>query len=98
MLEAMATRSLPQVELQHGALRVEDARQFGMRWDDLETKFWTRLSRGQYAWVGLRQDWELKMRGVAERWPAEYALVGLTAPWLRGLDVAGRDPIDATIR
>ena len=88
MLEAMATRSLPQVELQHGPFRVEDARQFGMRWDDLQTKFWTRLSRGQYAWVGLRQDWELKMRAVAQRLPAEYAFSGLTAAWLLGLDVA----------
>src|SRR5437588_258323 len=97
MLEAMATRSLPQVELQHGPFRVEDARQFGMRWDDLQTKFWTRLSRGQYAWVGLRQDWELKMRAVAQRLPAEYAFSGLTAAWLLGLDVAWCEPIEATI-
>ena len=88
MLEAMATTSLPQVELRYRPFTVDDARQFGMRWDDLQTKFWKRLSRGQYAWVGLREQPELKMRAVAQRLPAAYAFSGLTAAWLLGLDVA----------
>ncbi|TMD72219.1 MAG: DUF559 domain-containing protein [Chloroflexi bacterium] len=97
MLEAMATRSLPQVRLRHGPFTVEDARQFGMRWDDLQTKFWRRLSRGQYAWVGLGEDPELKMRAVAQRLPAGYAFSGLTAAWLLGLDVGWCELIEATI-
>jgi len=93
----MATRSLPQVRLRHGPFTVEDARQFGMRWDDLQTKFWRRLSRGQYAWVGLGEDPELKMRAVAQRLPAGYAFSGLTAAWLLGLDVGWCELIEATI-
>ena len=68
-----------------------------MRWDDLQTKFWKRLSRGQYAWVGLREQPELKMRAVAQRLPAAYAFSGLTAAWLLGLDVAWSEPIEATV-
>lgn len=98
MLEAMALRSLPHTELRRGPFTVADARQVGMRWDDLQTKFWTRMSRGQYVWVDLPQDARLKLRAVAQRLPAEFAFSGLTAAWLLGLDVGWREPIEVTIR
>lgn len=97
MLEAMAVRSLPHTELRHGPFTVADAMQVGMRWDDLQTKFWTRMSRGQYVWVDLPQDARLKLRAVAQRMPAEFAFSGLTAAWLLGLDVGWREPIEVTI-
>jgi hypothetical protein len=68
-----------------------------MRWDDLQTRAWTRLSRGQYAWAGLPQDAMLQLQAVADRMPVEYAFSGLTAAWLLGLDVAWGDPIEVTI-
>ena len=68
-----------------------------MSWDDLQTKTWTRMSRGQYAWVGLPQDARLKLVAVAQRVPAGYAFSGLTAAWLLGLDVSWCEPIEVTI-
>ena len=66
MLGAMRSS---EATLRRGPFTVADARQAGLRWDDLQTKFWRRLSRGQYAWVGLGEDPELKMRAVAQRLP-----------------------------
>jgi len=68
-----------------------------MQWIDLQTKTWTRLSRGQYAWAGLPLDAELTLQAVADRMPPEYAFSGLTAAWLLGVDVAWGDPIEVTI-
>ena len=68
-----------------------------MSWDDLQTKAWTRMSRGQYAWAGLPQDARLKLLAVARRAPAGYAFSGLTAGWLFGLDVAWCEPIEVTV-
>ena len=85
------------VALRRGPFVVADARRTGMRWDDLQTRTWTRLSRGQYAWVGLPHDARLRLRAVAARMPLDYAFSGLTAAWLLGLDVVWNDPVKVTI-
>ena len=94
----MPIRSSPQVALRRGPFTVADARRVGVRWDRLQTKMWTRLSRGQYAWVGLPHDARLKLEAIARRVQGEYAFSGPTAAWLLGLDVAWREPIEVTIR
>src|SRR2546421_1704038 len=94
MLGAMRSS---EAALRRNPFTVADARQVGMRWDDLQTKLWTRMSRGQYAWTGIPRDAWLKMRAVAERMPAAHAFSGLTAAWLLGLDVSWCEPIEVTI-
>src|SRR2546423_14657457 len=83
MLGAMRSS---EAALRRNPFTVADARQVGMRWDDLQTKLWTRMSRGQYAWTGIPRDAWLKMRAVAERMPAAHAFSGLTGAWRFGLD------------
>jgi len=68
-----------------------------MQWDELQSKFWTRLSRGQYAWAGLRRDAALALQAVARRLPSTYAFSGYTAAWLLGLDVVWTEPIEVTV-
>ena len=68
-----------------------------MRWKQLQTRQWARMSRGQYAASGLAQDPRLKLLAVARRLPERYAFSGLTAAWLLGLDVAWTEPIEVTI-
>jgi very-short-patch-repair endonuclease len=68
-----------------------------MTWDDLQTKIWTRMSRGQYAWTGLPQDARLRLRAVALRMPTSYAFSGPTAAWLLGLDISWCEPVEVTI-
>ena len=97
MLEGMAVKPSSRPALRGGPFTVADARRVGLRWDDLQTRIWTRLSRGQYAWTGLPQDARLKLRAIAQRVPASYAFSGSTAAWLLGLDVAWCDPIEVTI-
>src|SRR2546423_4813253 len=97
MLEGMAVKPSPQPALRGGPFTVADARRVGLRWDDLQTRIWARLSRGQYAWMGLPQDALLKLEAVAQRLPASYAFSGSTAAWFLGLDVAWCDPIEVTI-
>lgn len=93
----MSVQASRRVTLRRGPFTVADARRSGVRWDDLQTKTWTRMSRGQYAWAGLTQNARLTLRAVVERVPATYAFSGLTAGWLLGLDVAWGDPIEVTI-
>jgi very-short-patch-repair endonuclease len=97
MLGAMPTTSAPRVPLLRGPFMVADARRTGMSWDDLQTKIWTRMSRGQYAWTGLPQDARLRLRAVAQRMPGAYAFSGLTGAWLLGLDVSWSEPIEVTV-
>jgi len=93
----MPMRAKRNLALRRSPFTVADARGTGMSWDDLQTKTWTRMSRGQYAWVGLPQDARLKLVAVAQRVPAGYAFSGLTAAWLLGLDVSWCEPIEVTI-
>ena len=97
MLSPMDMRSVAQASLRRRPFSVADARRAGTSWDHLQTKTWTRMSRGQYAWVGLPQDARLKLVAVAQRVPAGYAFSGLTAAWLLGLDVSWSEPIEVTI-
>jgi very-short-patch-repair endonuclease len=68
-----------------------------MEWDELQTKFWTRMSRGQYAWARLPRDRALTLRAVAQRMPSAYAFSGNTAAWLLGLDSLWCEPIEVTV-
>src|SRR3989442_11921739 len=97
MLSPMDMRSVAQASLRRRPFSVADARRAGMGWDHLQTKTWTRMSRGQYAWVGLPQDAGLKLVAVAQRLPARYAVSRLTAPWLLRFDVSWSQPIRVTI-
>jgi very-short-patch-repair endonuclease len=90
-------RSSSPIELRRYPFMVADARRAGLRWDDLQTRVWTRMSRGQYAWNGLTQDPRLKLQAVARRVPPRYAFSGLTAAWILGLDAAWCEPIEVTI-
>ena len=93
----MPTKALPDLALRRRPFTVADAKGAGMIWDQLQTATWTRMSRGQYAWVGLRQDARLKLVAVVQRVPGSYAFSGLTAAWLLGLDVSWCEPIEVTI-
>src|SRR5919108_1437319 len=84
-------------ELKTGPFVVQDARCAGLTWETLQTRAWRRLYRGQYAWVGLRADVELKLRAVHARLPEQGAFSGSTAAWLHGLDFEPCDPIEVTV-
>lgn len=90
------TTSVPS-ELKRGPFSVADARPIGLEWRDLQTKSWTRLSRGQYAWNGLTQDIDLRLRAIALRMPSTYAFSGQTAGWLFGLDMPACEPVEVTV-
>jgi very-short-patch-repair endonuclease len=93
----MRARVLPEVTLQRVPFTVAEAREAGMRWRDLQTRHWTRTSRGQYAWAGLPQDVRLKLLAVARRMPRGYAFSGMTAAWLLGIDSSWNEPIEVTV-
>lgn len=84
-------------DLRRRPFTVANARQVGLRWVDLQTRSWTRMSHGQYAWVGLPNSAKLRLQAVADRMPHGYAFSGLTAGWLLGLDVAWSEPVEVTI-
>lgn len=83
-------------ELKSGPFAIREARKVGMTWDSLQSSSWRRLSRGQYAWVGLRHDVDLRLRGVDQRLPPRSAFSGCTAAWILGLDLPP-EPIEVTI-
>ena len=85
------------VALSRTPFSVAQAREAGLRWDDLQTRRWTRTARGQYVSAALRQDAMLKLVAASLRMPAGYAFSGLTAAWLHRLDVPFRAPIEVTI-
>lgn len=84
-------------ELKRGAFPVTEAYRAGFRWDDLQTRYWARLSRGQYTWAGIPRDTTLTLRAVAQRMPETYAFSGPTAAWLLGLDFLPCQPIEVTV-
>ena len=90
------TRTIPG-ELTRGPFLVATAREAGLRWRDLQTMGWTRLSRGQYSSSMVRQDVHLKLRAVEMRMPPQYAFSGPTAAWLWGLKTAACAPIEVTL-
>lgn len=84
-------------ELRCRPFAVEEARQFGLTWESLQAKSWRRMSRGQYVWVALRHDIELRLQAVDLRLPARSAFSGQTAAWIQGRDVSPCDPIEVTV-
>jgi len=76
---------------------VAEARGAGLTWESLQTRAWRRMSRGQYAWTGLRHDVELILRAVGKRLPERGAFSGRTAAWIHGLDVLPCEPIEVTV-
>jgi uncharacterized protein DUF559 len=85
------------IELRGGPFAVARARDVGLKWDNLQTRHWRRMARGQYAWSGLPYETELKLRAVELRLPSEYAFSGMTAAWILGLDMPPCEPIEATV-
>ncbi len=90
-------RSCIPSDLKGGPFAVADARDAGVSWEGLQTRNWRRMSRGQYAWTGLRNDVELTLRAVEKRLPAQSAFSGRTAAWIHGLDLPPCEPIEVTI-
>jgi very-short-patch-repair endonuclease len=88
--------SIPR-ELRADPFTVADARGAGLTWESLQTRSWRRMSRGQYAWTGLRYDVELMLRAAHKRLPDRAAFSGRTAGWIHGLDVPPCEPIEVTI-
>src|ERR1700739_1248751 len=84
-------------ELKRGPFFVADARPAGLVWRDLQTKTWTRLSRGQYAWSHLTNDIDLRLRAVALRMPSSYSFSGSTSGWLLRVDMPACDPVEVTV-
>src|SRR3989442_15892616 len=97
MLSPMDMRSVAQASLRRRPFSVADARRAGTSWDHLQTKTWTRMSRGQYAWVGLPQDARLKLVAVAHRVPAGHPVSGVTSPGLLGVPVSWSEPLGVPI-
>jgi very-short-patch-repair endonuclease len=89
--------SFAPIELRGGPFTVARARDVGLKWDSLQTRQWRRMARGQYAWTGLPDEIELKLRAAEQRLPPEHAFSGRTAAWILGLDMAPCEPIEATI-
>lgn len=85
------------IELRGGPFSVARARDLGLKWDNLQTRRWKRTARGQYAWTGLPDDIELRLRAAEQRLPSVSAFSGKTAAWILGLDMAPCEPIEATI-
>jgi very-short-patch-repair endonuclease len=84
-------------ELKAGPFRLADAVRAGLdRWH-LEGSSWRRLGPSVYAWVGLRDTPELRLRAASLRLPPTAVFSGLTAAWLHGLDVVACEPIEVTI-
>jgi len=88
--------SIPK-ELKADPFTVVEARGAGVAWESLQTRAWRRMSRGQYAWTGLRHDVELILRAVDKRLPERAAFSGRTAAWIHGLDVLPCEPIEVTV-
>jgi uncharacterized protein DUF559 len=89
--------SFAPIELRGGPFTVARARDVGLKWDNLQSRHWRRTARGQYAWSGLRDEIELRLRAAEQRLPSAYAFSGRTAAWILGLDMAPCEPIEATI-
>ena len=89
ILSTVRARALPDVTLRRVPFTVAEAREAGMRWRDLQTRHWTRISHGQYAWAGLPQDVRLKLLAVSLRMARRYAFSGVTAAWLLGSTAHG---------
>jgi hypothetical protein len=66
------------------------------RWH-LDSSEWRRLGPGVYAWTGLPDTHELRLKAACLRLPSTAVFSGLTAAWLHNLDVVPCDPIEVTI-
>jgi hypothetical protein len=76
---------------------VAEAGRMGLDWRDLQTRSWSRLSRGQSVWSGISNDTALTLRAVAVRMPALHAFSGPTAAWLLGMDMPPCTPVEVTV-
>ena len=89
--------STPLEDLRRAPFTVAQARQASITWEHLQSRTWTRMSRGQYASAKLPQDVMLKLRAAQDRLPCGFAFSGPTAGWILGLDFAPCEPIEVTI-
>ena len=92
----MAMRAETSTDFTRTPFFVSDARAAGLRWRDLQTKRFTRLSRGQYTSSAVRRDTTLTLSSVAQRMPAGFRFSGPTAGWLWNLDYPPCDPVEVT--
>ncbi|HET9782347.1 MAG TPA: DUF559 domain-containing protein [Candidatus Dormibacteraeota bacterium] len=84
-------------ELRTDPFLVSDAKDVGLTWENLQAQSWRRLAHGQYAWTGIPNDVDLKLRAAEKRLPPTSAFCGRTAGWILGLDMPPCDPIEAMI-
>ncbi|HVH62182.1 MAG TPA: DUF559 domain-containing protein [Candidatus Dormibacteraeota bacterium] len=85
------------INLRRNPFFVADARRIGVTWEDLQSRSWKRLSRGQYVSTNLVHDARLTLRAVARRMPPGHAFSGPTAAWIWGLDLEPCNPVEVTI-
>lgn len=93
----MGRRALLPAELTEGPFTLADALRSGLdRWQ-LDGSSWRRLGPSVYAWAGLPDTPELRLKAAQKRLPPMAAFSGLTAAWLHRLDVMPCEPIEVTI-
>jgi very-short-patch-repair endonuclease len=88
---------MTRANLNRGPFTVAEARSVGLTWEGLQTSRWRRMARGQYAWMALRHDVELRLQAVQRRLPPEAVFSGQTAAWIHGLDFVPCEPIEVTV-
>jgi hypothetical protein len=90
-------RKVVPVELKKGPFTIDQARQAGITWKQLQGRAWRRLDGGLYVWTGLPRSPIIVLQGVHRRMPSGAVFSGMTAAWLHGLDVSACDPVEVTI-
>jgi hypothetical protein len=77
--------------------KTADARSVGVTRRQLRGAAYRRLGAGMYSWVGLEENPQLILAGVARRLPPGAAFSGRTAAWLHGIDLPPCDPIEVSM-
>ena len=57
--------------LRIGPFRLQDARQAGLTWKQLQGRSFQRLGHDSYAWAALDADPMLRLQAVRDRMPAD---------------------------
>ena len=84
-------------ELRARPFTIAEAREAGLERWHLHDAGWRRIGPRTYAWARLDESPALRLGAAWLRLPAVAAFSGLTAAWLRGIDVEPCDPIEATV-
>jgi very-short-patch-repair endonuclease len=83
--------------LKRGPFSVAEAEACGIRRQRLRRPNFTRLARGVYLWSGLAREPNRELAALCRSLPPGSAFSGLTAPRIRGLDLAPDAPTEVTV-